>query len=62
MCGVLTTNTSKMKILKAIEILTQLQNKGKKQPCKHERGEFQYYLAQGIKYFKCKKCGEVYED
>lgn len=51
-----------MKILKAIDILTQLQNKSKKVACKHERGEFQYYLAQGIKYFKCKKCGITYED
>ena len=43
-----------MKILKAI--IAKLQNKGKKQSCKHERGEFQYWLAQGIKYFKCKSC------
>jgi hypothetical protein len=33
-----------------------------KAECIHERGEFQYWLAQGIKYFKCKKCGIIYED
>lgn len=30
--------------------------------CNHKKGEFQYYLAQGIKYFKCENCNETFED
>ena len=30
--------------------------------CLHEKGDFQYWLTQGIKYFKCKKCEVIYEE
>jgi len=45
-----------------ILIIIKTRTKKTIKPCKHERGEFQYWLAQGIKYFKCKKCGENYAE
>tara|TARA_R110000868_G_scaffold171190_1_gene406872 strand:+ start:64 stop:279 length:216 start_codon:yes stop_codon:yes gene_type:complete len=30
--------------------------------CNHEKGEFNHYLAQGIRYYNCKNCNEVFED